>query len=1119
MLSNRTSRVDPMTQASPLPSKKRSLNIVTPSAGEIDALDFDRLGTNTMHYKDKTVITHLESADVTTVLGEIAQGLEISTDEVALPTLDNDSGFWEYGAHGVFFSQSIEALSFNVLTPIFSPSNIVKTKNYSYHEAASKNITNPVGAIAGDIEVEVLFTAKKDVVIPMVPIYCDIKQVTTRLTKWNDATRDAAVGFSTPHYSWTQPWLNWYNDDRLELQKTQTVTEQLAFPPTLFTIRNSSGLETSGVVSTTQSTNSNSADVGLTTGVWHRQPCHFSTSVFHGISDGELLYKSWMFRRFKAFVPDGGHGSGGHVFGVKIVYSVFPLTAYVASNQTEGASVNFGSRCYGHQAVVLLPKKVYYFHGDSSGIGEWQEGKLEENGYLLTEYLPYMANDYDYPAHLEPHEENTVPKLLYGTSAEEQLYCAKIMKSGKSNITFGIKGAGAENITFPMNLSKLYDEDQATISNTILEIRRVSTSSNVSFIIKITAGMSIKEYALGCEYALVLVTYSKAADIHHSYAFCGDLDQGVVSMTILEKNGSRNASYADSFERIIGNDLDTSFEEPDHPYFSSYPSNATKTFVNVVPLYSANMLAKGYSGDEVAVSESMAEPATIWCGNPIGKFEPYFSIDGHGEGKLSGMSHALNQVRFPIIFPTPTLYSSSDNCMCIEKDCSVVSFRYLWSVRISGDDAIAPDPDHSRITINTNRLVIAPTSVEDGHWEPSINAETVYAKGYAWWINLPRGHHNYHIALHGYKPLGLYATFENKIAQNTNIYSLNHGTHTILPLCGTIVLYQTPVIGEGGVPTEANFTSQVYGVDFSTFGMVTGAKNINYAGRSMVHTNNEVLFSSSRYSLMSDRGSKYKEIENNNISDVYGISNFLVCYYPSSVVVYANYDNAIHRVATIVGKGVPKPIQEGQAVYIGVIEGSNAVVYELSREGGVIPILKAEGSSMALYIDSMIGTIAAIINDGSASIYQLRYGSIVKRAEIDADRFMYNESDTVSNLLLVDGDVAKKMELSVNTNEFTALSSDFVFPYSETARFVLYGIKLIFTPEIDSGARLSLTVTVNGTDVIDQDEVTPTLETVITFSSQVVGTASYKIEDCSATLRGVKWLVYQLPLLNESIGD
>ena len=78
MSSNTGSSIEKMLPPSPTASQKRSINLFNAEEEEIDAISFERIGVNTMHYKDRTSIVSAKYADVTTCLGEIRPGRALS---------------------------------------------------------------------------------------------------------------------------------------------------------------------------------------------------------------------------------------------------------------------------------------------------------------------------------------------------------------------------------------------------------------------------------------------------------------------------------------------------------------------------------------------------------------------------------------------------------------------------------------------------------------------------------------------------------------------------------------------------------------------------------------------------------------------------------------------------------------------------------------------------------------------------------------------------------------------------------------------------------------------------------------------------------------------------------
>ena len=87
MSSNTGSSIEKMIPPSPTASQKRSINLFNAEEEEIDAISFERIGVNTMHYKDRTSIVSAKYADVTTCLGEIRPGKGVKFIPAEVPAI------------------------------------------------------------------------------------------------------------------------------------------------------------------------------------------------------------------------------------------------------------------------------------------------------------------------------------------------------------------------------------------------------------------------------------------------------------------------------------------------------------------------------------------------------------------------------------------------------------------------------------------------------------------------------------------------------------------------------------------------------------------------------------------------------------------------------------------------------------------------------------------------------------------------------------------------------------------------------------------------------------------------------------------------------------------------
>jgi hypothetical protein len=132
MSSNTGSSIEKMLPPSPTASQKRSINLFNAEEEEIDAISFERIGVNTMHYKDRTSIVSAKYADVTTCLGEIRPGKGVK-----------------------FFPAEVPAI-YDSIPEIISPSDPTGWGDVNIKEnemiVIAEITTSPVGSVAaGDI--------------------------------------------------------------------------------------------------------------------------------------------------------------------------------------------------------------------------------------------------------------------------------------------------------------------------------------------------------------------------------------------------------------------------------------------------------------------------------------------------------------------------------------------------------------------------------------------------------------------------------------------------------------------------------------------------------------------------------------------------------------------------------------------------------------------------------------------------------------------------------------------------------------------------------------------------------------------------------------------------------
>lgn len=87
MLSNKPSRIDPMSTTMMKPSQKKSMNLISASEEEYQALNFKNFGNNTVNAKDVAIIQAAKFCDIDTVIGEIRMALSFKATTTTLMSL------------------------------------------------------------------------------------------------------------------------------------------------------------------------------------------------------------------------------------------------------------------------------------------------------------------------------------------------------------------------------------------------------------------------------------------------------------------------------------------------------------------------------------------------------------------------------------------------------------------------------------------------------------------------------------------------------------------------------------------------------------------------------------------------------------------------------------------------------------------------------------------------------------------------------------------------------------------------------------------------------------------------------------------------------------------------
>ena len=157
MSSNTGSSIEKMLPPSPTASQKRSINLFNAEEEEIDAISFERIGVNTMHYKDRTSIVSAKYADVTTCLGEIrpGKGVKFIPAEVpaiydSIPEIISPSDPTGWGDINIKENEMVIIASITTTAPAsVAAGDIVGAFNRSYSEGGlrGRSVVQNIGGV------------------------------------------------------------------------------------------------------------------------------------------------------------------------------------------------------------------------------------------------------------------------------------------------------------------------------------------------------------------------------------------------------------------------------------------------------------------------------------------------------------------------------------------------------------------------------------------------------------------------------------------------------------------------------------------------------------------------------------------------------------------------------------------------------------------------------------------------------------------------------------------------------------------------------------------------------------------------------------------------------------
>jgi len=807
------------------------------------------------------------------------------------------------------------------------------------------------------------------------------------------------------------------------------------------------------------------------------------------------------------------------IYDIEILFATIPITEYSRDDVRTTETLQIG----GHQAFVVYPLTVSV---NSTPLVK------QSNGIFAFGYKP-INGSYLYDS-TDIKKTSGSRKVIFDDDIVN-IHLIKSTHSSYTNISFGI--STDDRIHVPLNFPTCLDAyDDATL----LSCKRIS----------IEASNRAHEYLMYCKlrirgtstyhYKYISVSGNKYINIlpsvygefsstlqnslHVSVAVMSDAMDNFNSSTILERTSSANADeelrghdyipgkknertrlndFADAF---IGEPITLDETLSSYFQFASSGSYALTQRNKVITKTSTYVGTEGYIVNEASQQIS----------HSYGRYKPYFFTqcvsNAHAE-RIGGASEYLPAVVVPIIMPVPVQVKPDNQTTRFYAVQPVVytpgtdeeTFNHL-ATRIL--DYVDPAPNQyyyrmSMIGLESNHRM-AKLYECDKHLNRFCVNQLVWNPDHPlnWESNIVTDWSN------------IYHTCCLVSETATKIYNTR-------AFCGTLVLSQTHDMLPSLVPESVMWAQQVIGAEFSISRKQAGIDKFDYREQSIAVNPSGIVAASNLYEM---HGTEYTRIPNvpKNQVAYFALSQYLFVSDGMTTTIYVADKDNVMAVASIDGVVQEKPIASASALLFACKDDTKITLYAMS-EGSVLPIYEYDASVSrdVQAITSFIagcGTVLAVRDATSVFIYSIKDANIVLIGTVlSVSSMSINYSPSGNMLVVTSGGNDYLVTSGTTASTYTIESSEYSFRLVEGYRMVLAGMKLCFDPA-DTGKDLALIVTVNGTEVYNASKTGGVSTEVVIDLPKVlpVGCAKYKLTT-NAKLRDVRWIVYPLPLLTETI--
>lgn len=1082
------------------------------------------------------------------------------------------------------FSSSTEyklnSINCNILTPL-GTTDISKSSinEVAYSQSTSdKNFTNNCIGISGYVEIKLRShfeigdgNLPTHLYIPKTPVLCDAVSVPVMC----DDSALKGRGFVAMHYNFVQPLFMPVETGHMERYPLTTPRDSIYGARSLL-MRNGNkqtfGIATNYLFSRIHEYDE---DADESDSVYaHEADILVSDDPSIAAKTDGLCESALYIDKIDLLRVDFNYDGTYTSPHLKIKYAVIPITGFAATSQSLSPELDWSSKISGSQKVALIPiSAAHCNYTNDDNTGGWSSSvrseATTETKSIAIEYPARLVNANNPAA----FDENCWKTSIDQNSDFNEIYRdneysihSVIITYTRENSTFpsgnlkyqfslGIRKAGTDRTAFPSNYSPInYSESYAELPEhesaidlsaayPIISIDKIRSdnkgaSYNIKFgIDKDDPLLNYLEYSNGCGYFIVNISCSTLESISQAYGMCGSISEHLVCENMIVKKNS--VLHTPSLSHL--------WYKEDYIYGGPYDYDSKTPVISGnylevrelgskdenIPINSVVSSVNTYEGNSDYIGAGDSTMHSMWDGRATSIFSPVISSDGHGETQIRQASHLLTNSKFPVIIPSAVFYNSIDT----NNELYIVATKATtktWKLTI-------PYRDNAEVETTVNSYVIRDNEV------PIIDLTAGAApegavNNYGWYLNLLICAVETHLWLHGIKFLacclhsyaGEVTSINKGRSYSVNTYgwlrsSMDAGQpgdrpHTVYPMVGCLNFYDTPVIGTGNTPVDALFSKAEIGIDISGYGMLSTPSTTYFNNKMLMLADDTVYETLSKYSRTSDLSTKYEILRESSVSRIYAIGNYLVVGTSSSVSIFTEYNQTVSILSTIPGQLMLGVSMSHDSLYFAVLNNSNIVVYEVSRDG-IIPIHESSGSKAIVSNSLSLGTTVNIYNNGDLSVYSIARGQCILVAELETttawsvDDIILSSAgiETHCIAILSSGDIkiAKEIVIGDDLEEYELTSSEFVFPKLADGGYLLSGVRLIFDIEPDEYApehsTFNFSVKINDEIEYAIEGASVTASKTLLFDAYPATYASYTISKCLVPLRGIRWLVQRIP--------